>query len=57
MPVSREDILGWELAVGPPALIVHLHVQQREHAPVGDADDTPHPGAGPVPAIHLDILD
>ena len=52
-PVAREHIPRWEVLVGPPALRVGLHVQHREHAPVGQVDDAPHswPWAGPRPRI------
>lgn len=50
-PVAREHIPGREVLVCPPALRVGLHVEHREHAPVGQVDDAAHtrPWAGPRP--------
>ena len=58
IPVTREHISGRKLMIGCPTLIDGLNVEESEHAPVGQTDDTPDPGSRPRPvsAIHLNVL-
>ena len=48
-PVAREDVPGREVVAGAAALGVGLHVQQSEHAPVGEGDDAADTRARPRP--------
>ena len=48
-PVAGEDVPGREVVAGAAALGVGLHVQQSEHAPVGEGDDAADTRARPRP--------